>query len=147
MVGRRADGSAPESPDRTTGWMELASEIERSRRSGAKFVLMRFRQERLQLVSGRRPRQRHDLHLTATLASHVRSVDRVWAHGRDRYVLAWNSDYERTQVLLNRIRENAPEVLEGQTITIACFPEDGLTFDVIVAVVERPHSIILDQSG
>jgi hypothetical protein len=69
------------------------------------------------------------------LSSLLRGVDRVWAHGENLYVLLPECDREMAQAMLSRIREPLAELLHGEEVAVARFPEDGVASGALLAAL------------
>jgi hypothetical protein len=118
-----------EAPHRLSGrpvsFEDFRVEVERSRRYGHSFFLARFACG--QADDGRFERSDRVAGAVRTL---VRTVDLVWAEGRNVYVLLRECDREMGLAALERMRQALAELSsDKQKIEIgwAVFPEDGLT--------------------
>jgi len=104
--GRHTNGNG----HRPDVWDELRREIERSRRYGRSFALVRI---------GRIS--------TRTLSGTLRAIDREWAADGATYVLLPEAVRAQAESLVTRLALEAPDVVGGCTVSVAAFPEDGLT--------------------
>lgn len=115
------------------GWARVSLELERARRCESKFVLARLSPVALKLVrrTKRATRLQPDA-VVAEIASRMRSVDCVWRDGPSVYVLACDTDLVHSTPLIRRLSLELPELVEGRQITLACFPDDALTYDELI---------------
>jgi hypothetical protein len=101
-------------------WSELRVEIARSRRFGRPFGLIRIEgKTRLSLGAG------------------LRSIDRAWTVDGVTYLLLPETDREAAQSLCGRLLREASGALAGCSLTVASFPEDGLTSGALLKAL-RP---------
>ena len=91
-------------------WRDLRREMARARRFGRSFALVRI---------GRLPRP--------GFASHLRTVDYAWAADGGTYVLLPEADREAAEGFVGRIRREVPDLVAGSAVSVAAFPDDGLT--------------------
>jgi hypothetical protein len=80
------------------------------------------------------------------LASRVRAVDCVWSDGPSVYLLACDTDLSQSTPLFRRLRLALPELVEERQITLACFPDDALTYDELVDAADRLPAARLDNA-
>ena len=99
-------------------WEELRREIARCRRYGRTFALVRI-----------------DRILGAALESQVRMIDRKWTAGNATYVLLPEADHEAGESLVARLRRDPATSLDGAHVTVASFPDDGLTSGALLKVL------------
>lgn len=127
LLRRRARPSSAETPQRTRvgpgavtlgSFEDLERELRRSRRFGRPFVLARVHRSRLGSEAEAWREQ-----TLAILSSLVRTVDRVWSHGGDVYVLLPESDRAAGTAALARIRGPVSRVLSDEEV-------DGIRFAV-----------------
>ena len=102
-------------------WAELRLEIARSRRFGRPFGLVR-------VEGNTRP---------PSFGAVLRSIDRVWTADGVTYLLLPETDREAAQSLRGRLLRELPAELEGCSLSVAAFPEDGLTSGALLTVL-RP---------
>jgi hypothetical protein len=115
---------------------ELEGELNRSRRYGRTFALVRIpcrvkATGRSNAVNG----------LGHALSSLVRYVDRVWVDGTSVYVLLPECDRAMAKAMLARIREPLAELLsaeERKAISSVVFPDDGVTAGALFNALDRP---------
>ena len=126
---------------RPVSFEDFRLELERSRRYGHSFFLARFacgppderRFERRDRVAG-------------AVRSLVRTVDLVWAEGRNVYVLLPECDREMGEAALERMRRALAEFSsDDQRIETgwAVFPEDGLSGGALLDALcgDRPATV------
>jgi hypothetical protein len=118
-IGARRRGARWSSPE------ELQLELNRSRRYGHSFVLMRIA-------------CRHDAEggwkwgreIANAVGSLLRSVDRVWSEGTNVYLLLPECNKTMAEAMLARICEPLSKLLpeeERAAVSSAAFPDDGVT--------------------
>jgi hypothetical protein len=124
-----SNGSDSAALSSDAGWSELTRELDRSRRFGNSFALLRL------------PRVLADgnggIDLGQALPRRLRSVDCVWAHRRQLFVLLPEADRDATRALVTRLRREVPELISAD-VRLAAFPEDGLTGGALLELLERP---------
>ncbi len=98
-------------------WEELRREIARCRRYGRTFALVRI-----------------DRIVGSALESQVRMIDRNWTAGGATYVLLPECDGEAGESFATRLRRDAAASLDGARVTVAAFPDDGLTSGALLKV-------------
>jgi hypothetical protein len=109
----------------TGPWDHLRRELDRARRYGREFALIR--------IAGA------DRDRAADLAALLRTSDYVWLHGRATYVLLPEAGRSAAEQLVARLDHAAPSVLADDALELAAFPEDGLTSGALLAAVRgRP---------
>lgn len=113
-------------------WEELRRELLRSRRYRHVFVVARI------------PRNGSSLTRASGLATFLRRTDRIWSVGDDVYVLLPETDRERAEALLTRIRREAPRVLPMEGVRVAVFPLEGVTVGAMLAALDGRD---LDEDG
>jgi hypothetical protein len=119
-------------------WTEFHRELSRSRRYERRFVLIRvsFTEPG---GNGSAPASRSNARASAErlrrVGAFLRSVDRAWAAEDGIYVLLPETSREMGSAFLARMRQVAPEVLPVRSVTLAAFPEDGLTSGALLAAV------------
>jgi hypothetical protein len=101
-------------------WAELRLEIARSRRFGRAFGLIRI-----------------DGVKSGSLGQALRNIDREWRVNGTIYLLLPETHREAAQSLLGRLRREASEELAGCSVSVAAFPEDGLTSGALLKAL-RP---------
>ena len=134
------EGSAEYDP-----WQELARELDRARRYGRDFVLMKIpvrtsgipaRASAIMRVSRNRRRDATADYARAVSAV-LRTVDRVWVHEGAVYALLPESDRSIAEALLLRLADEMPELLPEDGVRLAAFPADGLTSGALLEQLER----------
>jgi hypothetical protein len=104
---------------------EVRIELERSRRFGRQFALVRLSTRRRIEDPWTYVRM-----LADELSSLLRRVDRVWIDGPSVYMLLPECDRTMVEAMLLRIREPLARVVgedASPNASLAVFPEDGLT--------------------
>jgi hypothetical protein len=108
-------------------WAELRLEIARSRRFGRPFGLIRIEGKTV-------PR----------LGAALRSIDRAWTVDRVTYLLLPETDRDAAQAVRGRLLRESPEALASCSLSVAAFPEDGLTSGALLKALrttkERAHA-------
>lgn len=107
-------------------WLEFTRELERSRRYGRVFSLVRF---------STRPRARngtggsHDAaaSLLEQVASRIRSLDRAWPADDGVFVLLPECERPMAEAFVARLETEAPGLLDQVAVRAVAFPMDGLT--------------------
>jgi hypothetical protein len=137
---------APPAPDDFSD--PVSREIDRSRRYGHAFALIRvapgkapptdFQVPRSRRV-GRPGRRRRDPldELAAELRACLRTGDVAWSEGSALYVLLPETDMTGADVVVERFRRAARAVAGGADVRVASFPEQGLTDHALRAAVTR----------
>jgi hypothetical protein len=143
------------SADATTGWIDLHREIDRSRRSGRNFALLRFSgasrrvyvvpSARRQTFLGRGGRALNPL--VEVLRDSARSIDHVWGDRDDAYVVLCDTETRGVKAFLARIEAIAPRVVEEHVASSCIFPESGLTADALVSALSAPGARISSPSS
>jgi hypothetical protein len=131
-----------------SSWEDLRHELDRSRRYGRCFTIVRVACPRPQARGrgelGRRRQTELADERVRVLSSLVRGIDRVWAHGENLYVLLPECDREMAEAMISRTRQPLSELVQGEAISLACFPEDGVASGALLAALyglpvrERP---------
>jgi hypothetical protein len=133
VAGRRDDrvswddDAAALSP--ATGWNELRRELDRSRRFGREFVLIRM--ERVNSNGG------GDIDLVRRLPARLRSIDSVWGVRKQAFVLLPEADRDVAVALVARLRRESPGFLPAD-VRLAAFPADGLTGGALIELLDKP---------
>ena len=113
---------------RTVTWNspeELQLELNRSRRYGHPFVLVR-----IPCGDGEEGGSNGSEEVARTVSSLLRRVDRVWPDGTSLYLLLPECDRAMGEAMLARIRDPLTKLLseeELRAISSVLFPEDGFT--------------------
>jgi hypothetical protein len=119
---------------RWSGTEELQLELDRSRRFGHRFGLIRISSRR-GIESGRS--SLHDLgHAVNSL---LRRVDRVWVDGTGVYLLLPECDRTMVEALLDRLREPLSRLVAGSeapAVSSAVFPDDGMTSAALLSALK-----------
>jgi hypothetical protein len=121
------NGSEAETLSADEGWRELRRELDRSRRFGHEFVLMRMPR----VADGR-----GSADLLQSLPARLRSVDSVWGVRRQAYLLLPEADRDVAVALVARLRRESPDLLP-EDVRLAAFPTDGLTGGALLELLER----------
>lgn len=119
--------SEAESLSAGEGWKELRRELDRSRRFGHEFVLIRTPR----LANGRKSAD-----LVQSLPARLRSVDSVWGVRKQAFVLLPEADRDVAVALVARLRRDSPDLL-SEDVRLAAFPADGLTGGVLLELLDR----------
>lgn len=139
--GSGQNGSQAEHSGGSEGF---ARELDRSRRYGRTFVLIRI-STRGSLVTGRRGGKllvEGDGSDERVLNAFVRRVDYIWSAEGYVYILLPESNRESGEALLERVRREAPEVaLEGRA-QLVTFPQDGLTSGALIARLDEQLTVL-----
>lgn len=123
---------APMAASNETSWIEFRRELRRARRSGRPLTLLRVAGDELPR-DGDRP---GDLWLRSReLGLRLRLVDRTWVDDDSIYVLLPESPRAAADAAIRRIRAASPGQLPEQ-VSIATFPENGLTSGALLAAVQ-----------
>jgi hypothetical protein len=112
-------------------WEEVGRELDRSRRHGRPFVMLR--------VVGAGSRSNGSVkHERAEEAYRdaVRSIDRVWTRRGDVYLLLPECTRATAQELMRRLNRELPEPLVPRQVHVAAFPEDGITQGALLRVLD-----------
>jgi hypothetical protein len=125
------NGSDRRPLEQADGWVELRRELDRSRRFGHTFVLMR--------VPRTLPNRNGGFDLVRTLRGLLRSLDSVWATRKDAFVLLPEADREGAQALVTRLHAEFSALLPDD-VRFAAFPADGLTGAALIELLEAPQA-------
>jgi hypothetical protein len=135
-----------EAPHRLSGrpvsFEDFRLEVERSRRYGHSLFLARF-------ACGRADEGRFERSdkVACAVRTLVRTVDRVWAEGRNVYVLLPECDREMGEAALERMRRALAGIsTDDQTIETgwAVFPDDGLTAGAVLDALRGDRATTTD---
>ena len=107
---------------------ELSAELYRSRRYQRPFVLASI---------SRRSLNGHGATARADLTQHIRAIDRVWEIGDRIFLLLPETDRHGADQLIARLADGESELLPRQHVSLAAFPDDGLTSAALLAAVTR----------
>jgi hypothetical protein len=118
-------------------WGVFADELERSRRYGHSFALLRIAPKL------RDPRSWDAPARLRALSACLRGVDHAWTHREDLLALLPELGADRTEAVLRRLAWAAPEVLEGASTRYATFPDHGLTAAALLGHVDIAGAGIL----
>jgi hypothetical protein len=134
VAGRRDDrvswdDDATVSLSPAAGWNELRRELDRSRRFGREFVLMRM--DRIHRNGS------GDIDLVHKLPARLRSIDSVWGVRKQAFVLLPEADRDVAVALVARLRRESPGLLPGD-VRLAAFPADGLTGGALIELLNKP---------
>jgi hypothetical protein len=111
------------------GWNELRRELDRSRRFGHEFVLMRM--DRIHSNGS------GDVDLVQKLPNRLRSIDRVWGVRKQTFVLLPEAGRDVAVALIARLRRESPGLLPA-VVRLAAFPADGLTGGALIELLNKP---------
>ena len=126
---------------RLSSWEDLQRELDRSRRYGHSFSVVRLASRtRLKPRSNGAGRERRaELERRALMVGVLlRKLDRVWADGEDIYVLLPEGGRAMAESMLDRIREPLTVLVPDSVAAIATFPQDGLSIGGLLAALGRP---------
>jgi hypothetical protein len=132
------------STNAATGWNDLGREVDRCRRSGMSFALLRFsaadeRLTRRHFTHRHNDRRTHAATVQSCvdlLRSAVRSVDHVWMDGTHTYVVLCDTEVRGIKAFLARLSVSAPEIVERSEPASCVFPDDGMTSAALVAALD-----------
>ena len=125
---------------RLSSWEDLQCEIDRSRRYGHSFSLVRLasRTRIKARFNGAGEKHRAELERKALMVGVLlRKLDRVWADGEDIYLLLPEGGREMAEAMLDRIGETLAAVVPDADVAIAAFPEDGLSTRALLEALGR----------
>jgi hypothetical protein len=134
LVAGRRDDSVSWNEDTAAlssdaGMDELRRELDRSRRFGHEFVLLRMDRSHR---SGDA-----DFDLARKLRARLRSIDSVWGVRKQAFVLLPESGRDAADGLVARLRREAPGLLPDD-VRVAAFPADGLTGGALLELLDNP---------
>jgi hypothetical protein len=121
-----------------SSWEDLQREIDRSRRYGHSFSVVRLTSRATSKpVSDRQHEQRRaELEQRAlTLSVLLRRLDLVWPDGEDVYVLLPEGGRAMAESMLDRIGESLTLLMPGWEAAIAAFPDDGVSKGALLAAL------------
>lgn len=125
--GRGGDGNP---------WEEVGRELDRARRYGREFALVR-----IPAPVPRNGSRRTDADSDAAhLSSFVRTVDRVWTGGGATYALLPETGRAGAEALLARVARHPFHLLAREGVRTAAFPEDGVTSGALIEALEGRRS-------
>lgn len=119
--------------DDIRGWDELSRELDRSRRFGRTFALLRIQ----------RPAGAGDDAVRAQvgqLGQVLRSIDHAWMGESAVYVLLPETNREAAALVGGRLERGANQLMP-HTLSIVSFPDDGITAGALLAALDdaRPR--------
>jgi hypothetical protein len=126
---------------RLSSWEDLQHEVDRSRRYGHSFSVVRLASRtRLRARSnGAGEARRAELERKALMVGVLlRKLDRVWADGEDIYLLLPEGGRAMAESMLDRISEPLGMLVPDSVAAIATFPQDGLSIGGLLAALGRP---------
>ena len=135
--GTRSDLPAQLHSEHGWFWHELTRELDRSRRHGCEFVLVRVHAPRSPLeralpdgAVGLPPMPQR----AGALAAYLRGSDRTW-EGTDGhvYIILPETRLADAEALLLRITQSAPHLLPSAGFSTVTFPHDGVTSGALLA--------------
>ncbi|HYY76599.1 MAG TPA: hypothetical protein VE644_09810 [Gaiellaceae bacterium] len=121
-----------------SSWEDLQREIDRSRRYGRSFSVVRLTSRATSKpVSGREHEQRRaELEQRALMLSVLlRRLDLVWPDGEDLYVLLPEGGRAMAESMLDRIGEPLSLLIPGWEAAVAAFPDDGVSKGALLAAL------------
>ncbi|MEA2340947.1 MAG: hypothetical protein QOG11_1024 [Solirubrobacteraceae bacterium] len=128
-------------------WHALRHEVDRSRRHGHPAALVRIAPATASASADRRARRELN-GIAQRLQGLLRTIDCIWLQKDAVYVLLPEADRDSVEALIARLRRVAPGLLPAGGVTMACFPEDGLTANALRATVsEVPKGAIKLNPG
>jgi hypothetical protein len=130
QTGVRAGRQRPGNPILSHGQDALRQELDRSRRFGRSFVLMRFPTPRDATRGTSIADDRPDGELIGMM---LRGIDRTWSAGAWTYALLPEATREAALQLTARLRAALPAVTAPSSVEYAEFPKDGLTAGALLA--------------
>ncbi len=129
--GRSRKAAEAQRPSFSESWDAFRRELDRSRRFGRKFVLMRIpAREMLQATGGNASAARGPL---GAIPVAFRAIDQSWTMDGSVYAVLPESDRTAAMALIARLRASMPDAAALDEIQIAEFPGDGLTTGALVA--------------
>jgi hypothetical protein len=126
---------------RLSSWEDLQRELDRSRRYGHSFSVVRLasRTRFRARSNGAGEKHRAELERKALMVGVLlRKLDRVWADGEDIYLLLPEGGRAMAESMLDRIREPLAALVPDSEVAIAAFPEDGLSTGALLAALGSP---------
>jgi hypothetical protein len=134
--------SSEQTSARAAAAAELGRELERSRRYGHTFTIVRVDPGRELLMAdpartGWRLRSIASA-AAARLRACLRSVDHVWTLRDQIYVLMPECDRVQASRALGRVDQADPGLLCPDHVRLATFPADGLTIPALLGALEQP---------
>lgn len=129
-------------------WHELTRELDRSRRHGCEFVLVRIHAPRSYLATvlpaeaiGLLPRPER----AGALEPYLRGSDRMWQDMDGHvYILLPETGRNHAEALLSRITKIASDVLPAGGFRMVTFPHDGLTSGALLSSL-REGRVVMDS--
>ncbi|MGH2604355.1 MAG: hypothetical protein ACRDQW_08420 [Haloechinothrix sp.] len=124
-------------------WLPLLAELDRSRRYGRGFALIRIDAvialPRAGLADRRR--RRRDGSLPERLRTRLRHSDHLWEERGRVYVLLPEADRAGATHALQRVRRVDPELLTATATQVAVFPDDGVTSGALLTSLQHRTGI------
>lgn len=130
QTGLRAGRQRSARPSLRDAQDALRQELDRSRRFGRSFVLMRFPTPRDATRGSSIGDDRPDGELIAMM---LRGIDRTWSAGAWTYALLPEATREAALELTARLRRALPGATTPAFVEYAEFPKDGLTAGALLA--------------
>lgn len=130
QTGLRAGRQRSARPSLRDAQDALRQELDRSRRFGRSFVLMRFPTPRDANRGSSIGDDRPDGELIAMM---LRGIDRTWSAGAWTYALLPEATRETALELTARLRRALPAATMPESVEYAEFPKDGLTAGALLA--------------
>lgn len=129
--GRSRKAAEAQPPSFSESWDAFRRELDRSRRFGRQFVLMRIPAgETLRATGGSVSAARGPL---GAMPLALRAIDQAWTMEGSVYAVLPESNRPAAMALIARLRASMPDAASLDEIEIAEFPEDGLTTGALVA--------------
>ena len=126
---------------RLSSWEDLQREVDRSRRYGHSFSVVRLasRTRRWARSNGAGEAHRAEFERKALMVGVLlRKLDRVWADGEDIYLLLPEGGRAMAEAMLDRISEPLTLLVPDSVASIATFPQDGLSMGGLLAALGSP---------
>lgn len=129
--GRSRMAADEQPPSFSESWDAFRRELDRSRRFGRQFVLMKIPAgETLRAPGGSVSAPRGPL---GAMPLAFRAIDQAWTMDGSVYAVLPESNRSAAMALIARLRTSMPDAAALDEIQIAEFPEDGLTTGALVA--------------
>ncbi len=130
--GRPADGGNHTTP-MPEFWSEIGEELDRSRRFGRDFSLIRIGTPARSTTTGSRDPQAD----VALMAQTLRSIDRAWPVDDAILMMLPESTREQAEAMVKRLQAHPLLDLRESPIAIAAFPADGVTSGALLAALNQ----------
>lgn len=136
---RRSRVVTPRSRTTSVLWKEFSLELDRSRRyKRACSIIRLFEPDSVE--SEQTPSFKVETRLWAW--GHVlRNIDRVWYDDGYLFLMLPETDRAGARAFLARVRQQHPSLVPHSDITVASFPEDGLTYGAVLNTLYHPVDV------